>query len=92
MPKKKKPKAVMVDGIAIKPISPAEHRRLDRRIKKKYESCGDGTLRFTARKWTGFRTGMARIPVLRREVHRRKLSPTIIATSLISQTLRQATP
>jgi hypothetical protein len=27
----------MVDGIPIKPISPAEHRRLDRRIKKKYE-------------------------------------------------------
>ena len=37
MPKKKKPKAMMVDGIPIKPISPAEHRRLDRRIKKKYE-------------------------------------------------------
>ena len=37
MPKKKKPKAVMVDGIPIKPISPAEHMRLDRRIKKKYE-------------------------------------------------------
>ena len=34
---KKKPKAVMVDGIPIKPISPAEHRRLERRIKKKYE-------------------------------------------------------
>src|SRR6266481_1626705 len=37
MPKKKKPKPVMVEGIPIKPISPAEHRRLDRRIKKKYE-------------------------------------------------------
>src|SRR5207245_11427991 len=37
MPKKKKPKPVMVDGIPIKPISPAEHRRLDRRIKNKYE-------------------------------------------------------
>src|SRR6266853_871236 len=37
MPKKKKPKAVMVDGIPITPVSPAEHRRLDRRIKKKYE-------------------------------------------------------
>src|SRR6267154_6238746 len=37
MPKKKKPKAVMVDGIPIKPISLEEHRRLDRRIKKKYE-------------------------------------------------------
>ena len=37
MPKKKKPKAVTVDGIPIKPVSPAEHRRLDRRIKKKYE-------------------------------------------------------
>src|SRR5437899_12941114 len=37
MPKKKKPKAVMVDGIPIKPTSPAEHKRLDRRIKKKYE-------------------------------------------------------
>ena len=34
---KKKTKAVMVDGIPIKPISPAEHRRLERRIKKKYE-------------------------------------------------------
>lgn len=37
MPKIKKPKAMMVDGIPIKPISPAEHRRLERRIKKKYE-------------------------------------------------------
>ncbi len=37
MPKKKKPKTVMVDGIPITPISPAEHRRLDRRIKTKYE-------------------------------------------------------
>jgi len=37
MPKKKKTKAVMADGIPIKPISPAEHRRLDRRIKKKYK-------------------------------------------------------
>src|SRR5260370_31479299 len=37
MPKKKKPKAGMVDGIPISPISPAEHRRLERRIKKKYE-------------------------------------------------------
>src|SRR2546426_9654963 len=37
MPKKKRRKAVMVDGIPIKPISAAEHRRLDRRIKKKYE-------------------------------------------------------
>jgi hypothetical protein len=37
MPKKKKPEAVLVDGIPIKPISPAEHRRLDMRIKKKYE-------------------------------------------------------
>src|SRR6266481_1996274 len=34
---KKKPKAVMVDGIPINPISAAEHRRLERRIKKKYE-------------------------------------------------------
>jgi hypothetical protein len=34
---KKKSKRVMVDGIPIKPISAAEHRRLDRRIKKKYE-------------------------------------------------------
>ena len=31
----KKSKAVMVDGVPIKPISAAEHRRLDRRIKKK---------------------------------------------------------
>src|SRR3989442_10983846 len=37
MPKKKKTKVVLVDGIPIKPISPAEHRRLERRIKKKYE-------------------------------------------------------
>src|SRR5260370_35917671 len=37
MPKKKRPKAVMLDGVPIKPISPAEHRRLERRIKKKYE-------------------------------------------------------
>src|SRR5260370_35354237 len=37
MPTKKKTKAVLVDGIPIKPISPAEHRRLDRRIKKKHE-------------------------------------------------------
>jgi hypothetical protein len=34
---KKKPEVVMVDGIPIKPISVAEHRRLDRRIKKKHE-------------------------------------------------------
>src|SRR6266702_7069631 len=37
MPKKKKTKAVMVNGIPIKPISRAEHRRLERRIKKKHE-------------------------------------------------------
>jgi hypothetical protein len=37
MRRKRKPKAVMVDGIPIKPISLAEHRRLDWRIKKKYE-------------------------------------------------------
>ena len=37
MPKKKKPKAVMVDGIPIKPISSAEHTRLKRRIKKKHD-------------------------------------------------------
>jgi hypothetical protein len=34
---KKKTKAVMVDGIPIKPISAAEHRRIDERIKKKHE-------------------------------------------------------
>ncbi len=33
----KKPKVAMVDGIPIKPISAAEHGRLDRRIKKKHE-------------------------------------------------------
>jgi hypothetical protein len=33
----KKPKVVMVDGIPIKPISAAERRRLDRRIKKNHE-------------------------------------------------------
>src|SRR6266481_6368014 len=37
MPKRKKPKAVIVDGVPIKPISATEHRRLDRRIKKKHE-------------------------------------------------------
>lgn len=37
MPKKKRPKVVMVDGIPVKPISAAEHRRLDKRIKKKHE-------------------------------------------------------
>jgi hypothetical protein len=37
MPKKKKTKAGMVDGIPIKPITSAEHRRLERRIKKKHE-------------------------------------------------------
>ena len=31
----KKQNVVMVDGIPIKPISAAEHKRLDRRIKKK---------------------------------------------------------
>jgi hypothetical protein len=35
MPKKKKTKAVLVDGIPIKPFSPAEHRRLEGRIRKK---------------------------------------------------------
>src|SRR5258708_25484387 len=34
---KNKSKIVMVDGIPIKPISAAEHRRIDRRIKKKNE-------------------------------------------------------
>jgi len=34
---KKKSKIVMVDGIPIKPISAAEHWRIDRRIKKKNE-------------------------------------------------------
>src|SRR6266568_3432468 len=33
----KKPEVVVVDGIPIKPISAAEHRRLDKRIKKKHE-------------------------------------------------------
>src|ERR1700746_2933940 len=37
MPRKKKLKAVLVDGISIKPVSPAEHRWLKRRIKKKYD-------------------------------------------------------
>lgn len=35
--REEKPKVVLVDGIAIKQISAAEHRRLDRRIKKKHE-------------------------------------------------------
>lgn len=34
---KKKSKRVIVDGIAIKSLSAAEHRRLDKRIKKKHE-------------------------------------------------------
>src|SRR5258708_36592606 len=34
---RKKPEVVMVDGIPIKPIRVAEHRRLDRRIKKKHD-------------------------------------------------------
>ena len=34
---KKKSKIAMVDGIPIKPISAAELRRIDRRIKKKHE-------------------------------------------------------
>jgi hypothetical protein len=34
---KKKSNVVLVEGIPIKPISAAEHRRLDRRIKKKHE-------------------------------------------------------
>ena len=33
----KKPNIVIVDGIPIKPMSAAEHRRLDRRIKKKHQ-------------------------------------------------------
>jgi hypothetical protein len=33
----KKPNFVMVDGIPIRTISAAEHRRLDKRIKKKRE-------------------------------------------------------
>jgi hypothetical protein len=34
---KKKSKVVMVDGIPIKSISAAEHRRIDKRVKKKHE-------------------------------------------------------
>jgi hypothetical protein len=34
---KKKSKVVIVDGIPIKPISAAEHKRLDSRIRKKHE-------------------------------------------------------
>jgi hypothetical protein len=34
---KKNSKVVMADGIPITPISAPEHRRLDRRIKKKHE-------------------------------------------------------
>jgi hypothetical protein len=34
---KKKSKVVMVDRIPIKPISAAEHKRLDSRIRKKQE-------------------------------------------------------
>src|SRR5258707_9875362 len=47
MPKEKKPKAVMVDDIPTKPISPAEHRRLTIRgeSRRSTKSCGDGTRR-----------------------------------------------
>jgi hypothetical protein len=34
---KKESKRVIVDGIRVKPLSAAEHRRLDRRIKKRHE-------------------------------------------------------
>jgi len=34
---KKTSKVVMVDGVPIKPISAVEHRRLDKRIKRKHE-------------------------------------------------------
>lgn len=34
---KKKSKRVIVDGVPVKPISAAERRRIDRRIKKKHE-------------------------------------------------------
>lgn len=34
---KKKSKVVEIDGVRIKPISAAEYRRLDRRIKKNHE-------------------------------------------------------
>jgi hypothetical protein len=34
---KKKSKVVEIDGVRIKPITAAEHRRLDRRIKKNHE-------------------------------------------------------
>ena len=34
---KKKTNVVEIDGVQIKPISAAEHRRLDRRIKKNHE-------------------------------------------------------
>jgi hypothetical protein len=37
MSKKKSKVVVMVDGIPIKPISAAEHKRLDSRIRKKHE-------------------------------------------------------
>jgi hypothetical protein len=37
MPRKRKPKAVCDGETALTPISVEEHRRLDKRIKKKYE-------------------------------------------------------
>ena len=37
MPRKRKPKAVCDGETALTPISAEEHRRLDKRIKKKYE-------------------------------------------------------
>ena len=35
--RKKKSKAVMVDGTPVKPLSAAERKRLDRQIKRKHE-------------------------------------------------------
>ena len=37
MPRKRKPKAVCTGETALTPISAAEHRRLEKRIKKKHE-------------------------------------------------------
>ncbi len=84
MPKKKKPKAVMVDGIPIKPISPAEHRRLERRIKKKYEKL--------RRRYPEVHGSPSTCGSQMGRTSRSCVAQQSSRTSLISQTLRRATP
>ncbi len=110
MPKKKKPKAVIVDGVPIKPISPAEHRRLEMRIKKKYEKLRrrypevhgkkvdwishcheEGYLSFNVRFTDGKNFSILCSPQMGR-TSRSCVAQQSSRTSLISQTLRRATP